>query len=83
MSDLDKMRNVLSSYIEARTAVITQNSSVFFVPNSTKELTQFDNMVNAHHAMLAEYLPAMNLTELEALSELINSRLAYIRMHKI
>lgn len=83
MPNDDHIANIISSYIEARTAIINANSGVFFIPNSTKELTQFDNMVNAHHQQLAEYLPTMNLSELEAFTELLNSRLAYIRMHKL
>lgn len=80
---MDQIREILSSYIEARTGVLNANSGVFFTPNSTKELTTFDNMVNAHHQMLATLLPPMNLTELEAFAELMNSRLAFIRMHKM
>jgi hypothetical protein len=80
---MEEIREILSSYIEARTAVLRANSGVFFTPNSTKEYTTFDNMVNAHHQMIADKLPPMNLTELEAFAELMNSRLAFIRMHKM
>lgn len=83
MLDEHHIRNILSSYIETRTGILAQNAGVFFTPNSTRELTQFDTMVNTHHQALAEYLPTMNLAELEAFTELMNSRLAYIRMHKI
>lgn len=78
-----KIREILSSYIEGRTRSIQSAGNVFVRPNTTSDLTQFDNMVNAHHQALAELLPAMNLPELEAFMELVTSRLAYIRMHKM
>jgi hypothetical protein len=83
LGDIDGLNTLLSSYIEARTTYLTQQAGVFFTPNSTKELTSFDRMVNSHHQMVANLLPPMNLAELEALAELINSRLAFIRMHKL
>ena len=78
-----KIREILSSYIEGRTRSSKSAGNIFIWPNSTSDLTQFDNMVNAHHQALAELLPAMNLRELEAFMELVTSRLGYIRMHKM
>lgn len=78
---MDEILEILSAYIETRNSYLKSAGSVFIRPNSTRELTQFDRMVNSHHQMVFNHLPAMNLTQLEAFSELVNSRLAFYRMH--
>jgi hypothetical protein len=79
MPDADILR-ILSGYINERDNA--KKSSPFYEAgseNSLRTIARFSNMINGYAAQLAAELPLMNLAELEAMSELINSRLNYVR----
>lgn len=74
---------ILSSYIEARDNARKNTNNLFVAStNPYARMDHFNRMVNAHHAMLFEKFPTLNLAELEALSELVNSRLAFAKMQR-
>lgn len=73
---------ILTSYIEARDNARKNTNNLFVAStNPYKRMGQFNDMVNAHAAELFHEFPTLNLAEIEALSELCSSRLAYIRMN--
>lgn len=71
------------SYIADRDAMqkAHANQSAFMVASRSGDaMVKFSGMVDAHAAAVGGILPPMSLAELQGLSELINSRLAAIRM---
>lgn len=78
----DEIKTVLSGYINERDNA--KKSSPFYIAgentSSLAVISRFNGMVNSYHMRLAEHLPTLNIGEMEALSELINSRLNWMRM---
>lgn len=75
----DDIKAILSAYIDRRDNA--KKSSPFYVAGNQERMTipQFSAMVNNFHQQLFAHFPAMNLAEMEALSELVNSRLNWMR----
>lgn len=73
------IKSVLSNYIEAREN-LQRGTLIVAGQGPLGRTSQFSRMVDVHHMALGEYLPTLNLAEMEALSELVNSRLAWMRM---
>lgn len=82
MPDQPAITEILSAYINARDNA--KKHSPFYVAGDRGRMTmaQFSQMIDAHHQMLFAHLPAMNLAEMEAFAELVNSRLNWMRIKR-
>lgn len=77
---MEALPSILSAYINERDNA--KKSSPYYMAGNENSLTvisRFSGMINAYAAQIAGELPPLNLAEWEALSELVNSRLNFIR----
>lgn len=83
MSELADLKALLSAYIEQRDNLAKRSQSPLYVagdrPNSLQRIEQFNSMLKSYSGQLAGILPPLGIAELEALSELVNSRLGDVR----
>lgn len=82
MDPLDELSTILSAYIDRRDNF--KKTTVFDInrrpDGSITQISQFSNMVNDFHLQLFGVLPRqLTLAQVEALSELVNSHLNWMR----
>ena len=79
MSELDAILTTLSAYIIERDN-FHKEKGFAWNPHSMSGHVHWDNMINGYASTLFGLLPTMNLAQLEAFTELSQSRLNRLRM---
>lgn len=74
-----QLPEILSSYITRRDSFRAGGVFRVFEGTSVSQLREFTGLVDANAAMVADCLPDLTIAQYEALSELVSSRLNYMR----
>jgi hypothetical protein len=76
------MMNLLSSYIVRMDAMRRTQGTIFATRKvGFSTISEMNDVINSHARQLMGMFPVMNLDELTAFSELVNSFLAQVRTH--
>ena len=75
------IRPILSSFIDRRDNAKKSDSTLILPGGTFNQMSRFSQMIDQYHMELFGVLGNYNLTEMEALSELVNSRLNWMRMN--